>query len=168
MSASEAETTRTADRVYGAVAGVALVLALVFAVQWARAWGDADPPALTLLGPATGDTVRGSLTVTFDAGVPLAAGPGGMGFEGLHLHLAVDTLSYMAGPADLRPLGGTRYAWTTSLPPAGDRRVRLYWSDELHRPLRTGSSRGVDVHLAGTGAPAASAHDAHAGHAPPP
>lgn len=159
------------DRVYGIVAALALLAALAYAVQWARTWSDPEPPQLRLLTPRAGDTLSaGALVVTFDAGAELSPQKGGMGAHGHHLHLAVDTVSLMAGPADLEHVEGTRYRWTTSLAAPGDRRVRLYWSDVLHRPLRSGSSRGADVHLTApaedAAPPAPAGHDAHAGHAP--
>lgn len=144
--------TRAWDRVYGGVAAAMVALALFFLIRGGPAdtgapAAPAPPPALTLLEPRDGAEVSGPLSVVFDAGVALEAGPMGPHSGGRHVHLRVAGTELMAGTADVKPVGGTRYRWTISALPAGEHSLQLLWSDAAHQPLREGASARVGVRV---------------------
>ncbi|HEX5725730.1 MAG TPA: hypothetical protein VFX98_09720 [Longimicrobiaceae bacterium] len=138
-----------ADVVYGVLGAIALLLALFFGVRWIAGSGDGDAPVprLELLRPADGDTAAQPLEVVFDAGAALRPGPGGWvaGDRHLHLGVGVGAGALMPAPGDLRPAGGTRYAWTLPRLEPGTHALRLFWSDAAHRPLAAGASRAAAV-----------------------
>lgn len=139
------------DAVYGAVGAVALLFAAFFAVRAMLGPGDegrraAEPvPVLELLEPADGATVTQPFDLVFDAGAALRPGAGGWEAGGRHLHLGLDGGELMPAAAEIRPAGGTRYAWTLSGLAPGAHTLRLFWSDAAHRPLAEGASRTVTV-----------------------
>jgi hypothetical protein len=143
-----------ADRVFGVVGGVLVLLALVF---WVRSCGEGGSdtgartpsaiPALALLSPAPGAEVPQPAVVEFDAGAPLTLGPTGWTENGRHLHLFAGGTELMASAAELAPVQGTRYRWTLPRLPAGEITLRLAWSDESHRTIPQGASATVRVRL---------------------
>ncbi|HYW05751.1 MAG TPA: hypothetical protein VE913_02280 [Longimicrobium sp.] len=144
--------TRAWDRVYGGVAAAMVALALFFLIRGGPADSGAaatpaPPPALTLVEPRDGAEVSGPLAVVFDAGVALEAGPMGPHSDGRHVHLRVAGTELMAGTADVKPAGGTRYRWTVPTLPAGEHTLQLLWSDAAHKPLRAGASARVAVRV---------------------
>lgn len=143
-----------ADRVFGAVGGVLLLLGLVFLVRSFMEGGSdtgtraaAPIPPLTILSPAPGAEVPQPAAVELDAGTTLTLGPDGWTAEGRHLHLFAGGTELMAGAAELRHLGGTRYRWSLPRLPGGPTTLRLAWSAESHRTLDEGASPPVPVRL---------------------
>lgn len=142
-----------ADRVFGVIGGILLLLGLVFLV---RSFGEggsdtgAPPavvPALAIVAPAAGAELPQPAAVDFDAGAELVLGPTGWTADGRHLHLFAGGTELMATATEIRPLGGTRYRWTLPRLPAGQTALRLAWSDERHRTLAEGASATVAVRL---------------------
>ncbi|HEX2078148.1 MAG TPA: hypothetical protein VHG08_10580, partial [Longimicrobium sp.] len=143
-----------ADRVFGAVGGVLLLLGLVFLVRSFLPGGSdtgaraaAPIPTLAILSPAPGAQVDQPAAVELDAGTVLTLGPDGWTAEGRHLHLFAGGTELMAAATELQHLGGTRYRWTLPRLPAGQTTLRLAWSAESHRTLDEGASPPVPVHL---------------------
>jgi hypothetical protein len=148
-----AGTSTPADRVYGIVSAVALVLAAVFAVKMLMGEpGDtgsvrAGPvPGLAIVEPTNGSTVTSPVTVVLATAAPLTPGPMGWQADGRHLHLVAGDAELMAGTADLVPAGPGRWRWTVRLP-AGDRALRLYWSGPDHVRMENGASPEVLVRI---------------------
>lgn len=143
---------RRADRAFGIVGGLLVLLGIVFLARWMVVGGSdtgaaAVPPTLRILSPAPGDTVSQPLVVELDAGATLAMGASGWAAGTHHLHLRIDATELMAGGGDLAPVSGTRYRWTVGRLPAGPVVLRLSWSDAQHRPLMAGASAEVPVVL---------------------
>lgn len=144
-----------ADRVFGAIGAVLLLLGLVFLVRSFLPGGSdtgAGPargavPTLAILSPAPGAQVEQPLVVEFDAGTELVLGPTGWTADGRHLHLFAGGTEVMATATELQPAGGTRYRWALPRLPAAETTLRLAWSDERHRTLDQGASRPVPVRL---------------------
>ena len=152
-AAPEAEARTPADRVFGIVSVVALVLAAVFAVKMMLGEpGDTGGvrtgpvPALSIVEPTTGSTVSSPFAVVFETAAPLKPGPMGWQAEGRHLHLVAGERELMAGTADIVPAGPNRWKWTVRLP-AGDRALRLYWSGADHVRMESGASPEVLVRV---------------------
>jgi hypothetical protein len=139
----------TADRVYGAVAAVAILLALWFLVRG----GGADTtavqrsPRLTVEDPRPGATLAQPVVVTFDARTTLRPDGSDAGAT-RHVHVRIGATELMPGPADVRPVSGTTYRWTLPRLPAGPAALRLYWSDAGHRPIAGAQSDSVAVTIA--------------------
>lgn len=143
-----------ADRVFGIIGGVAVLLALVFGVRSCLPGGQdtgAGPasaiPTLVVLSPRPGDTVPQPVVVEFDAGAPLELAADGWQADGRHLHLFADQTELMPAPGDIVGVGGTRYRWTLPRLPAGPATLRMTWSGESHRSLAEGASAPVAVTL---------------------
>ena len=137
------------DKVYGAIAIVAIVLALVFLVRGGE--GDtgvaaARAPRITIEDPRPGATLDQPLIVTFDART--AVGPDGADAAApRHVHADVNGQMVMPAGGSVRSIGGTRYAWTLPRLPAGRATLRLYWSDAQHAPIAGASSDPVAITL---------------------
>ena len=143
-----------ADRVFGVIGSVLLLLGLVFLLRsFAEGGRDtgartaAPLPTLAILSPAPGSELDQPLAVELDAGTELVPGPGGWTADGRHLHLFAGGTELMAAATELRHLGGTRYRWTLPRLPAGETTLRLAWSAESHRTLEQGASPPVPVRL---------------------
>ena len=132
----------TSDKVYGAVAGVAVVLALWFLVRGGPP--DTSAPRLTILDPRPGAELTQPVTVTFDAKTPLRA-DGTDTATNRHVHVDVAGTMVMPGPADVRPVRGTTYRWTLPSLPTGTVWLRAYWSDATHRPIPGPTADSVRV-----------------------
>jgi hypothetical protein len=134
------------DRVYGAIATVAIALALWFLVRG----GGADAtkvdraPRITITDPRPGATVDQPFVVTFDARATLRP-DGSDAAAARHVHARVGATELMPGTTDVLPVGGTTYRWTLPRLPAGPAFVRLYWSDATHRPIPGAASDSVPV-----------------------
>jgi len=139
----------TADRVYGAVAAVAILLALWFLVRG----GDGDTtkversPRLTVTDPRPGATLGQPVVVTFDARTALRP-DGSDASRTRHVHVRIGATELMPGPADVQPVSGTTYRWTLPRIPPGPAALRLYWSDATHRPIPGAQSDSVPVTIA--------------------
>jgi hypothetical protein len=142
-----------ADRIFGVVGTVLVVLGLIFWVKsFAEGGSDTGRPAppvpvLAILSPAPGAELRQPAAVEFDAGSTLVLGPTGWTADGRHLHLFAGDQELMPSAADLRQVSGTRYRWTLPRLPAGATSLRVAWSDETHRTIPDGASRTVPVVL---------------------
>lgn len=131
------------DRVFGAVAVLALVLALVFFVSGETDDGSAapPPPRITVVEPASGTAVSGPFAIVFETPARVARDSTGWVADGrYHLHATVGGAELMAGAADVRSLGGRRFRWLIPGLPPGEHRIRLQWSGPDHRTLREGGS----------------------------
>jgi hypothetical protein len=143
-----------ADRVFGVIGGILLLLGVVFLV---RSFGEGGSdtgaaaakavPALSIVSPAAGTELPQPAAIEFDAGTPLVAGPTGWTAEGRHLHLLAGGTELMASAAEIQHLGGTHYRWTLPRLPAGETTLRLAWSDAGHRTIQDGASPAVPVRL---------------------
>jgi hypothetical protein len=138
------------DRVFGAVAVVALLLALFFLARGGSDTGArsdvAAPPTLTIVEPTDGATVTGAFPVVFRPGGELRQTPAGWTLAGrYHLHASVDETELMAAPQDVQSLGNGRYRWTVPALSAGGHRLVLRWAGPNHSPLRTGESAPVII-----------------------
>lgn len=142
--------TLLADRVYGAIAGIAILLALFFLVRGGASDGDTPAPkavpALRLIEPSAGGETAQPITLRFDARTELAP-DGSAPSAKRHLHARVGPSEVMPGARDVKRIDGTRYEWTLPRLPAGTHALRLYWSDEFHRPLAEGASDSVVVQV---------------------
>jgi len=130
------------DRVYGAVAAVAIVLALWFLVRGGPA--DTSAPRITIVDPRPGARLTQPVTVTFDAKTLLRA-DGTDTTTSRHVHVDVAGAMLMPGPADVRPVRGTLYRWTLPSLPTGTVWLRAYWSDARHRPIPGPTADSVRV-----------------------
>jgi hypothetical protein len=137
------------DRVYGAIGGIAILLALFFLVRGGAEDGAAAAPkavpALVLIEPAVDGAREQPVTLTFEAGGARLAPDGSDAAGKRHLHARIGPSELMPAAGDVRPLEGARYQWTLPRLPAGTHALRLYWSDEMHRPLAEGASDSVVV-----------------------
>ncbi len=145
------DAPRVADRVYGAVGVLAVLLALFFLVRGGPRDTGAAPaanvPRLTILAPAAGAELAQPVVVEFDAGAALRLEPAGWGAGGRHVHIRAGERELMAGGTDVAPLGGTRYRWTLPALPPGEHVLRMTWSDERHRAMEAGASAPVRVRV---------------------
>lgn len=140
------------DRVFGVIGGAMLLLALGFFVRSLMPGGSdtgagpsAGVPRLQIVSPAADARVAQPAVVEFDAGAPLVLGPSGWTASGRHLHLFVGGTELMAASTEIRPVRGTRYAWSLPRLPAGATTLRMTWSDERHRSMAEGASRTVPI-----------------------
>jgi len=136
----------TSDKVYGAIAVIAIVLAIFFLVRG----GGSDTtavdraPRLTIQDPRPGAELGQPVVVTFDAGTELR--PDGSAAGGTrHVHARIGATELMPGPVDVKAVSGTTYAWTLPRLPAGPAALRLYWSDASHQPIAGAQSDSVPV-----------------------
>jgi hypothetical protein len=143
--AAEKPRTLVSDRVYGAVAVVAIVLALWFMVRG----GESDTtversPRLTVQDPSPGATLSQPVTVTFDARTELR--PDGSNAAGTrHVHARIGATELMPGTVDMQQVSGTTYRWTLPRLPAGPATLRLYWSDVAHKPIPGAESDSLSI-----------------------
>ncbi|HEX6911257.1 MAG TPA: hypothetical protein VF142_12715 [Longimicrobium sp.] len=144
---------RVADRVFGVVGTMLVLLGLFF---WVKSFGEGGSdtgrppppvPVLSILSPQPEETLPQPAFVEFDAGSTLVLGPTGWTADGRHLHLFAGDTELMASAADLRHVGGTRYRWTLPRLLPGATTLRLAWSDESHRTIPDGASRTIPVVL---------------------
>jgi hypothetical protein len=134
----------TSDRVYGAVAAIAIVLALWFLVRGGPA--DTSAPRIAIVDPRAGAELTQPVTVTFDAHTALRA-DGTDTTANRHVHVDAAGTMLMPGTADVQPVRGTTYRWTLPRLPSGSVWLRAYWSDATHRPIPglTGDSVRVTI-----------------------
>jgi hypothetical protein len=139
----------TADRVYGAVAAVAIVLALWFLVRGGASDTTAvgRSPRLTVEDPRPGATLAQPVVVTFDARTALRPDGSDAG-AARHVHARIGATELMPGPTDVQSVSGTTYRWTLPRLPTGPAALRLYWSDATHRAIPGAQSDSVAVTIA--------------------
>ncbi|MDM4771501.1 hypothetical protein [Solimonas sp. SE-A11] len=95
-----------------------------------------EVPPLRIILPENGAKVGTQLAVVFET-------PGDLGrltmsapVIGTHLHIETEGVSLMPTADQLIALGGGRYLFVFDLPVApGERRLRVYWSDGMHRTI---------------------------------
>lgn len=140
-----AEKNRT-PAIVGFLAAGALILAFGFmAGRGDGADGMDGVPALRVATPASGDTVRNPVRVTFSTPAPLDLGPMGWAASDLHLHIMIDGVEFMPAAADIETGSGT-FTWTLPTLEAGDRTFYLTWAGRHHGNLR-GVTDTVTVHV---------------------
>lgn len=138
-----------ADRVLGAT-GAAMVVAALWLLLFGGP-GDqvtesaAEPPMLSILSPAAGDTVFAPLPIHFASDRTLAPHSDGWGADGFHVHAEIAGREVMPGPADIRRLGEGRYEWVVPGIPSGTVELRLVWSDERHGRVAANATKGVSI-----------------------
>jgi len=144
--AADRPRTLVADRVYGAIAVIALLLAVYFLVRGGGSDTTAADraPRLTVEDPRPGAEVPQPVVVTFDARTRLRP-DGSDPAATRHVHLRIGATELMPGPTDVLPVRGTTYRWTLPRLPSGPASLRLYWSDATHRPIPGGESDSVAV-----------------------
>lgn len=141
------ETTTTfGERILGWLgAGLLLLAVLVFVFGEGKDGAAAGtPPELELIAPGDGASLEGPLVFVFSAPGNLAPLPGGWGLAPYHLHAEIDGVEYMPAPDDIARADG-EYRWDMGNLPPGRHRLRLFWADEQHRPVRDGSTSLITV-----------------------
>jgi len=143
-----------ADRVFGIVGGVMVLLGLVFLVRSFMAGGSdtgSGPavavPQIRIVSPAAGAALPQPASVEFDAGAPLVLGPTGWTAAGRHLHLFVGATELMASATEITAIQGTRYRWALPRLPPGSTTLRMTWSGENHQSIAQGASETIPVTL---------------------
>ncbi|HEU4557717.1 MAG TPA: hypothetical protein VFS20_07700 [Longimicrobium sp.] len=143
--AAEKPRTLVSDRVYGAVAAIAILLAIWFMIRG----GESDTtversPRLTVEDPRPGATLSQPVTVIFNARTELR--PDGSNAAGTrHVHVRAGRYELMPGPADVQPVSGSTYRWTLPHLPPGPATLRLYWSDAAHKPIPGTESDSLQI-----------------------
>jgi hypothetical protein len=136
----------TTDKVYGAIAAIAIVLALWFLVRG----GGADTtqvsraPRITIDDPRPHAEVDQPIVVTFDARSRLRPDGSDSAFT-RHVHADVGATMLMPGPTDVQRVSGTTYRWKLASVPPGTTFLRLYWADAAHRPIPGAASDSVPI-----------------------
>lgn len=151
MTERDAAASRltTSDRVYGAIAVVAVLAALWFLVRGGPADTSAAagrPTRITIEDPRPGADLAQPVTVTVNVRTPLPA-DGADTVGNRHLHVDFGGTMLMPGPGDVRPVSGTTYRWTLPRLPPGAAWLRAYWSDAAHRPISGGTADSVQVRV---------------------
>jgi hypothetical protein len=144
-SRSTSGTQRVADLGLGLLGGVMMVLALAVVLfgDWTATDGASPPlesvPTLQLQAAVPLDGARG-LVLRFRSERPLRLTRDGWGVGPLHVHVSVDGIEYMPATRDIQEVSPGEYEWTLPGVGAGSAEVRLFWSDESHRPMEEGAS----------------------------
>lgn len=138
------------DRMLGALGAGMILLALFVLIRGGMADGEqplTGPPLLALLEPTPGSEVDGPLALVFDVQAELEPQPSGWGVGGFHLHLQLDGLELMPGPADMTPVRSGGYRWLVGELEPGVHRLQLFWSDAQHRAVEGGESDVIEVEV---------------------
>ena len=94
------------DRILGAAGGIMVLLAIYVAFAGGPRDGAAafaNAPMLAIVHPSDGSILEGPLVLSFDVQAEMQPQPGGWGIGGYHIHLHLDGIEFMPGPADVRP-----------------------------------------------------------------
>ncbi|HEX2166706.1 MAG TPA: hypothetical protein VHG09_05650 [Longimicrobiales bacterium] len=106
-----------------------------------------DVPPISILAPASGDTVTNPVTIEFrtSADLHFDTAMGWMASD-LHLHAIVDSVEIMPAAADI---AAQESGWTWQLPTlgAGNHRLYLTWAGRHHGNLR-GQTDTIGVYVA--------------------
>lgn len=153
-SASAPVRTPVADRLLGLVGGAMVVAAIVLLLVGGESDGTAvvasGAPALELVQPEHGATVRTErLHLVFRVEGEFGPTAGGWGNDSLHLHLGLDGMEVMPAAGDVERLSPGLYRWTLARPAPGLHTARLFWSGPDHRPIAGATSRTVQVKVEG-------------------
>lgn len=98
--------------------------------------GATEVPSLRILYPEAGAKVGTSLAVVFETPGDMTRLTMSAAAVGTHLHIEADGISLMPVENQLIRLGGGRYVFVFDLPvEPGERTVRVYWSDGMHRTI---------------------------------
>lgn len=96
----------------------------------------AEVPPLRILLPETGAKVGTQLAVVFETPGDLGSLTMSAPVVGTHLHIETEGVSLMPTADQLIAVGGGRYVFVFDLPVApGERTLRVYWSDSMHRTI---------------------------------
>lgn len=138
--------------------GAAIVLLAVAAVAGVALWifgsaGAGDGAPITVLRPAEGAEVSDPVEVIFATEAPLRLTPRGWMAGDLHLHASFGGLELMPGAADIEAVGTGRFRWLLPARDPGPDTLRLYWSDQSHRPVVEGGSPAVPVEVKAPASP---------------
>jgi hypothetical protein len=127
------------------IAGAAILGLGFFGDRFSRD-DDATLPALAIVAPADGDSLRNPVTLRFTSAAPLElhTGMGWMAGE-LHIHAMVDGAEIMPAAADIRPAGNA-WEWRLPLLDAGERTVYLTWAGRHHGNL-TGPTDTIRIRV---------------------
>lgn len=108
------------------------------AIDGAAGKGATEVPPLRILFPESGAKVGTQLAVVFETPGEMAKLTMSAPVVGTHLHIETDGISLMPGENQLIRLGGNRYVFVFDLPvEAGERSLRVYWSDGMHRTIES-------------------------------
>lgn len=142
---TEASSSRTPAIIGFLIAG-AVILAAGFFVSRFGGGSHDDVPALTIISPASGDSVANPVTVTFRTTDALRLDPA-MGWTAgdLHLHAMAGGREIMPGAADI-VVTDAAYTWQLPALDAGTQRLYLTWAGRHHGNLR-GQTDTVVVHV---------------------
>jgi hypothetical protein len=139
------------DRLLGYAGGAMIVAALMLLIFGGP--GDQGstlilpPPSLELISPVDRATTDNPLQLIFRTGDPITPQPGGWGRGGYHIHGELNGREVMPGPADIRRQRDGSYLWALGRVPAGEVRLRLYWSDAAHRPVESAATEPISVRV---------------------
>jgi hypothetical protein len=140
----------------------AVILGASFLVSTLGDGPDDDVPPLTILRPASGDSVTNPVTITFRTPGRLRLDPA-MGWSAgeLHLHVMAGGQELMPAAADIEPVATdveqadadiapseAAYIWHLPALPAGTRKLYLTWAGRHHGNLR-GQTDTIVVHVRG-------------------
>lgn len=143
---------KATDRLLGIVGGAMVVGAVLLLLLGGERDTGAAPdiataPALEMVSPSQGDSVRGPLLVVFRVPGEMEMRPGGWGVGDYHVHLALDGVELMPAAADIERLGEWEYRWTVGMPAPGSHTLRLLWSGLDHRPIEETATPPVRVEV---------------------
>lgn len=142
---NDTPSSRTPAIIGFLVAGAVILGASFFVSTLDRDGYDAVPP-ISIVAPASGDTVENPLTITFRTPGALAYdnAMGWMAGE-LHLHAMVNGREFMPAAADIAPQDST-FTWRLPSIDPGEHRIYLTWAGRHHGNLR-GQADTVVVHV---------------------
>jgi methionine-rich copper-binding protein CopC len=110
----------------------------------AAAMGGMTLPALRIISPANGATVRNPVAVVFETPADLskmAMGGGMSDMRGMqpaaHLHIEVDRRVTMPAMKHLTKAGPQRYRFSLGSLKPGRHTIRVYWADAHHKAVGT-------------------------------
>jgi hypothetical protein len=136
------------DWILGGAGGAMILAAIFLLVRGGVADGSVivtDLPAVAILQPADGASVREPLEIQFVVSTRLESREDGWGAGPYHLHLDLNGRELMPGPADLRQLQNGAYSWLLPEVGGGEVSLVLRWSDSSHRAIPDSSGDPVVV-----------------------
>lgn len=143
---AEAPPSRTPAIIGFLIAGAAILGASFLVSTLDRDRDGDNVPPISIVAPASGDSIADPPAILFATPAPLELHPG-MGWmaRDLHLHAMVDGREYMPAAADIAARDSL---WTWTLPPLGPGTHTLYltWAGRHHGNLR-GVTDTVTVHV---------------------
>jgi hypothetical protein len=102
----------------------------------AKAGGATEVPPLRILYPQPGAKVGTQLAIVFETPGDMRRLTMSAAAIGTHLHIETDGISLMPVESQLIRLGEGHYVFVFDLPvQPGDRELRLYWSDGMHKTI---------------------------------